>query len=122
MTGGQDGVGSLADEAQKLLDAAAVWLAERSAGATEKVRALAEELDSGLAVDAPECRYCPLCQLIALLRGERPELTARLVEIGTALLLAVRSTVDTGGDGHAHADSSADPERAARKVQQINVE
>lgn len=120
MTGGHDGVGSLADEAQKLLDAATVWLTERSA--SEKVRALAEELDSGLAVDAPECRYCPLCQLIALLRGERPEVTARLVEIGTALLLAVRSTVDTGGDGHAHADSPVDPERAARKVQQINVE
>lgn len=43
---------------------------------------------------AGECRYCPVCQLIALLRGDRPESTARIVAAGTALLDALRSVVD----------------------------
>jgi len=31
--------------------------------------------------DAAECRWCPLCQLIAVLRGERPEVTAVLADV-----------------------------------------
>ena len=31
-----------------------------------------------IATDAEECRYCPVCQLIAILRGDRPEVTDRL--------------------------------------------
>ena len=30
---------------------------------------------------APECRWCPLCQLVAVLRGERPEVTAALADV-----------------------------------------
>jgi len=28
-----------------------------------------------------ECRWCPLCQLIAVLRGERPEVTAVVADV-----------------------------------------
>jgi hypothetical protein len=28
-----------------------------------------------------DCRWCPLCQLIAVLRGERPEVTAALADV-----------------------------------------
>ena len=31
--------------------------------------------------DAGQCRWCPLCQLIAVLRGERPEVTAVLADV-----------------------------------------
>jgi hypothetical protein len=31
--------------------------------------------------EAGECRWCPLCQLIAVLRGERPEATAVLADV-----------------------------------------
>ena len=37
----------------------------------------------------PECQWCPLCQFMAVLRGERPELTERVAEAGTALASAV---------------------------------
>jgi hypothetical protein len=30
---------------------------------------------------AAECRWCPLCQLIAVLRGERPEVTEALADV-----------------------------------------
>jgi hypothetical protein len=28
-----------------------------------------------------ECRWCPLCQLVAVLRGERPEVTAVVADV-----------------------------------------
>jgi hypothetical protein len=30
---------------------------------------------------APECRWCPVCQLVAVVRGERPEVTAALADV-----------------------------------------
>jgi hypothetical protein len=36
------------------------------------------------------CEWCPLCQFMAVVRGERPELTERVAEAGTALLGALR--------------------------------
>jgi hypothetical protein len=47
------------------------------------------------ATGAPECRYCPLCAAIAVLRGDRPEVTEKLVEAGGALLAAVRAAFDS---------------------------
>lgn len=41
-----------------------------------------------------ECQWCPLCQFVAVLRGERPEFTERVAEAGTALLAALRGFVE----------------------------
>ena len=54
-----------------------------------------EDLGAHLATGAPECRYCPLCTAIAVLRGDRPEVTAKLAEAGTALMAALRAAFDT---------------------------
>lgn len=59
-----------------------------------------------------DCRWCPLCQAAAVLRGERPDLTAALADILTATAAALRQI---GGvpqpDGTAApADAPADPE------------
>jgi hypothetical protein len=40
---------------------------------------------------APECRWCPLCQSLAVLRGERPEVTAVLADVLTAAADALRA-------------------------------
>jgi hypothetical protein len=83
----------LADEAGRLLGAVAQWARETFP---------APGPDGQLAAD---CQWCPVCQLMAVLRGERPDVTERVSEAGTALLSAVRSFVDstlvTGG-GHQH--------------------
>lgn len=42
----------------------------------------------------PECQWCPLCQFVAVLRGDRPELTERVAEAGTALAGALRGLLD----------------------------
>jgi hypothetical protein len=45
-----------------------------------------------------ECMWCPLCQFVAMLRGERPELSARVSEAGAALLAAMRAVLDAAAD------------------------
>lgn len=101
MTTGQEGreegredehpVGDLAAElralADVLIDRVDPWLASLAAP---------EEGSSS-------CSWCPLCALVAALRGERPELTRRLAEQGSGLLNAVRLLVaEHGSPRHDH--------------------
>ncbi len=44
-----------------------------------------------------DCQWCPLCQFMAVLRGERPELTERVAEAGAAVAGIVRALLETGG-------------------------
>lgn len=71
--------GSISEEARRLAEAFTDWTHEHSDG-----------LVAG-AGTSEQCRYCPLCQLIAVLRGDRPEVSARVLESGTAFLQALRS-------------------------------
>jgi hypothetical protein len=109
--------GPLADEAVKLIGAAQEWL-HRVAGNSETAR---------IANGSPECCWCPLCQLIATVRGDRPEVTERLAETQIALAglfraladTAVPNTPKTAGDSRVHPIrldddlSSDDPPTAA---------
>jgi hypothetical protein len=63
---------------------------------------------------AGECRSCPVCRLISVLRGDRPEVTEKLAEAGTALLAALRAALGPVATGTA-------PEPAAR-VQRIDLD
>jgi hypothetical protein len=40
------------------------------------------------------CGWCPVCSAIALVRGERPELAARIAEHADDLLLAMRAVLE----------------------------
>jgi hypothetical protein len=71
----------LADEAVKLLAAVQDWARQNfPAGPDGHMGA--------------ECQWCPLCQFMSVLRGERPEVTARVAEAGTALVSAFRALMD----------------------------
>ena len=50
--------------------------------------------DAAPAGQAPECRFCPLCQAMAALRSARPEAVDHLLKAGAELLLAARSLLD----------------------------
>ena len=76
-------LGSLGDEASKLLDAVQDW-ARRSFGESE-----GESVP--IATGSPECQWCPICQLVTVVRGERPEITEKIVTAGEALLAVLRS-------------------------------
>ncbi|GLZ47401.1 hypothetical protein Acsp06_35860 [Actinomycetospora sp. NBRC 106375] len=49
------------------------------------------------------CAWCPVCALVAALRGEQPELTARLAEQASGLMMLLRLMLQTHQDGgHGH--------------------
>ena len=75
-------VGSAAEEAARLFQAAEEWVRTRSGG----------HLD-GLATGAPECTVCPLCQGIAAVRGVKPETVEHLLDAAASFVAALRTTV-----------------------------
>lgn len=80
-----------------------------------------DSLGAGSAPDAGRCwcRYCPLCRLVSVLRGEQPEVTEKLAEAGTALLAALRGALDFALAGASAADPVPDP---AARVQRIDID
>lgn len=74
----------------------------------------------------PECQWCPLCQFLAVLKGDRPDVTERVAEAGTAMLTALRAVVESaGGAGaassgrHAHPGPGGEPD--VPRVQRIDL-
>ncbi|MDQ1711315.1 MAG: hypothetical protein QOE45_765 [Frankiaceae bacterium] len=92
-----DAVGSLAEEAAKLFGAAEEWWRAHAPSAPEHL--------------GPECRVCPVCQLLSVVRGAQPELFEHLSEAASALLLAVRSAVDAMEHGAGRSRATAPVER-----------
>ena len=78
--------GPLAEEAARLVEAMSEW-----------ARSHAGELPGAVAGQvggSAECRLCPFCQAIALLRQARPETFAHLLDASTAMTAALRSLVE----------------------------
>ncbi len=80
--------GTIGDEAAKLLDAVQDW-ARRNFGDGPHV-----------ATGAPECTWCPICQFIAVLRGDRPEIGDKIAEATASVVAALRALVDAAASGH----------------------
>jgi hypothetical protein len=78
-----EGSSSAAEEATRLVDALGEWVASRAGG-----------LGAHLGAGASECRICPLCQLIGLLRQNRPDIVEHLDAAAGSLLAALRLALD----------------------------
>ncbi|MDQ3504915.1 MAG: hypothetical protein M3446_04325 [Actinomycetota bacterium] len=129
-----EALGGPGAEARRLVEALGDWAASRLA-----------PVDEHLATGSAECRVCPLCQVIAALRGDRAEVLDRVGDAWTAFLgvlsehprpgaptrpptdgpAAAASKVgpDAGADGGADAptDGGPDGEQPIRAVQHIVV-
>lgn len=81
--------GSAAEEAARLFEAVQDW-ARRASGGTGTGPAGGVPIATGSA----ECQLCPLCQLLAVLRGSRPETFAHLSDASASLMAALRSAID----------------------------
>lgn len=76
------------------------------------------------------CAACPVCAVIAVLRGERPELAVRLAEQAVGLLVVLRAALDEGGPAPTPQPGASPPvpsrpgqaTPAGRVVQHIPVE
>ena len=94
----------------------------------EQGRRLLETLRGGLADAAPDgehssdCRWCPVCQVAAVVRGERPEVTAALADVLTTAAAALRTFAESAAGDAQVADDAAEPEDGDRPaVQQIEI-
>jgi len=96
--------GPIGEEALRLLEAVQGW-ARATFGDGP-----AAHVGNGSAT----CEWCPLCQLVAVLRGDRPETTEKLVAAGAAMMNVLRSVVD--------AQSAPEPAENAPHVQRIDLD
>ena len=106
-TGGPDGggsgsVGSVGEEAAKLLHALQDWAgssggeyADATASAAAGAAATWQRLNEHVATGGPECRYCPVCQVIAAVRQTSPEVRAHLTSAASSLLQAAAGLLAT---------------------------
>lgn len=68
--------------------------------AAEAAEAAAATETAGHAAREPAaCQWCPVCALIDVLRGDRPELGGRIAEQAGALLTGLRTALERPGDG-----------------------
>jgi hypothetical protein len=70
-----------------------------------------------------DCRWCPVCQVAAVVRGERPEVTEALADVLTAAATALR-TVAAAGQPDApvgETDTDAQETQPPPPVQQIDI-
>jgi hypothetical protein len=70
-----------------------------------------------------DCQWCPLCQFVAVLRGERPEVTERVAEAGTAVVAALKSLIDAASTATAQPGQPRQPGQSGEpRVQRINLD
>src|SRR5947209_19641508 len=79
----EHGHGPLAEEAAKLAEAFAGWVSTGVAGS----------LLNGTG-ESETCRVCPVCQLLRLVPGGRPEVYQHLADASASLMAAVRAAVE----------------------------
>lgn len=95
MTPGTDWI----DQAQRLVEAVRVSLAsaapetDDTAGTASDGTTTTGTTTAGTATagDSADCRWCPVCQAAAVVRGERPEVGAALADLLTAAAAALRT-------------------------------
>jgi hypothetical protein len=95
-------VGSLGEEAAKLLGALSGWAREHAGDAGEGLSGLAgqaaasaHDLNEHLATGSAECTVCPVCRTVHAVRQLSPEVTAHLTSAMTSLAQAAAAVLAT---------------------------
>jgi len=81
----EEPVGSVTEEAAKLLGALSGWAKEHGEGLSSFTDGLNEHVATG----APECAWCPVCRTVAVIRQTSPEVRTHLSSAASSLVLAV---------------------------------
>ena len=69
-----------------------------------------------------DCRWCPVCQTTAVLRGERPEVTAALADVLTTTAAALRAFAEPpGAAAPAQPAPAEEPPGQQPAVQRIDI-
>jgi hypothetical protein len=93
----------------------------------DQARGLLDLLKQGMATPGEggehggDCRWCPVCQAAAVVRGERPEVTAALADVLTSAAAALRTFAEADGPATAEPESAdarpADPPPVVQKIE-----
>ncbi|MBA2952267.1 hypothetical protein GON03_19795 [Nocardioides sp. MAH-18] len=101
-------VGTVAEEAAKLLGALSDWAKDQGAdlghtvaGFADHAARTARDVDQHLATGAAECRWCPVCRTVHALRQTSPEVRAQLTSAAASLLQAASAMLATTVPGQA---------------------
>ncbi|WP_239455304.1 hypothetical protein [Nocardioides gilvus] len=99
-------VGSLGEEALRLLGSFAGWAGQQGAEvhhgvedvarqALDGVQAMTDGFEEHLATGAAECTWCPLCRTVHAVRELSPEVKAHLVSAASSLVKASAALLAT---------------------------
>jgi len=102
MSDPDESVGSVAEEAAKLLHALQDWAKESgseyagaAASAAEGAASAVHRIDEHIATGSAECTYCPVCRVIAAVRDTSPEVRQHLTTAATSMLHAAAGLLAT---------------------------
>lgn len=92
-------VGSVADEAAKLLGALSGWAREQTSGMGHGVSDAAgsayQEFSQHFATGSQDCTYCPICRVVHVVRQTSPEVRAHLAVAALNLAQAAQAVLAT---------------------------
>lgn len=81
---------------------------------------LRSSAEGSAAEHGADCRWCPVCQAAALVRGERPEVTAALADLLSTAATALRTFAEAGTTPP-EPETQETPDSEAPAVQQIDI-
>lgn len=105
-SGQEEPVGSVGEEAAKLLGALSDWTKDQgtdyagtAAGAASSFVHAVNDVAEHVATGSEDCRYCPVCQAIHVVRQTSPEVRAHLSQAASSLMHAAAGLLATHTDG-----------------------
>jgi hypothetical protein len=111
-TGGQEPVGSVGEEAAKLLGALSEWARDQGSdyagsatGAAGAFAHTVQDVSEHIATGGEDCRYCPVCQVIHVVRQTSPEVRSHLSIAASSLMQAAAGLLATNTANHPKAPS-----------------
>ena len=100
--GPQDPVGSVGEEAAKLLGALSEWARDQgddyagsAADAAGTFAHAVQDVSEHIATGGEDCRYCPVCQVIHVVRNTSPEVRNHLSVAASSLMHAAAGLLAT---------------------------
>jgi hypothetical protein len=100
--GQHESVGSVGEEAAKLLGALSEWARDQgadyagsAAGAASTFAGAVRDVNEHIATDSADCRYCPVCQVIHVVRSTSPEVREHLSVAASSLMQAAAGLLAT---------------------------
>jgi len=103
----QEPVGSVGEEAAKLLGALSSWARDQggdyagsAADAAGAFAGAVQDVSEHIATGGEDCRYCPLCQVIHAVRSTSPEVRTHLSVAASSLMHAAAGLLATNPGDH----------------------